>query len=265
MRKLCLSICCLMMLWAGMAAARPLIVSDLRAKKSQPGPLLVALHDTGSNHQAMKSQSRLDAAARQAGLVVLYPSAEQGRWQSSDVEYLARLIKGVLADPRVENRPVIVAGHGAGGDIALRLACARPDLVAGVGVVATKLARGFRCTRGRPKPAMFIHGTADPVSPHDGTAQQHSASETIALWSRINRCRDATRVTRRDTNTRDKTSVVFRSYTKCQATLTHATVLGGGHGWFTGRAGRGGKLGPMSAEINASDTLVQFLRPLVGR
>jgi polyhydroxybutyrate depolymerase len=149
--------------------------------------------------------------------------------------------------------------------MALRLACARPDLVAGIGVVATKLTRGFSCPRGRPRPAIFLHGTADPITPHDGSEATLSAAETIAFWGARNRCSGNLKISRIDRNRSDTTSVVQRLYTSCQATLAHYIVLGGGHGWHAGRAGRGGRLGPMSGEINAGDALVTFLRPLVGR
>jgi polyhydroxybutyrate depolymerase len=273
MRKLCLWFWLFVMAATqGTAQERDLVISDLRGSSTQAAPLLVALHNGGSTPRAFRNQSRLDAAARPFALIVAYPTPAGADWatgangkDATDVEYLARLISSMRADPRVADRPVIVTGHGTGGAMALRLACDRPDLVAGIAVVSTKVPKSYVCQRGRPKPALFVHGTADPVSPHDGGATSLSAADSMAVWAQRNRCRETLRVSRIDQNKRDGTSVVNRRYATCQAALTQLVVLGGGHGWPTGRASKSGKLGPQSGEINASDVAVSFLRPLVGR
>lgn len=261
----------LAIMWAGagFAQERDFVVSDLRGDTSRPAPLLVALHPAGSNPRAFRNQIGLDAAARKAGLIVVYPTAAGPEWNaargSADSDYLTRLIRSFRADPRVTDQPVIVVGHASGGAMALGLACDRPDLIAGLGMVATKVPRNATCPRGKPKPAVFVHGTGDPISPHDGSDASLSAADSLAIWAKRNRCRATLKVTRSDRNARDGTSVVNRVYTTCQAALTHVVVLGAGHGWPTGRAGKGGQLGPQSGEINASETLVTFLKPLVGR
>lgn len=261
MRKLCVLIWALLMATGAAAQERAVVISDLRADKSQPAPAMIVLHGDGSNPQAFRTQSRLDAAVRRAGLVVAY-AAHTGQ---GDLAYLSALIRSLRADPRVTDQPVVLVGHGSGGNVVLRAACELPDEIAGIGISATKAAQGQACGGGQAKPAIFVHGTADPIAPHDGADGRMSAAETLRVWAQRNRCSATQRVSRTDANGRDGTSVVIRRYTDCQAALTHVIVLGGGHGWHTGRASADNRLGPMSGEINTGDVLVQFLAPLVGR
>lgn len=261
MRKLCLLIGMLVMASAVIAQDRNVVISDLRGNKSRPAPAMVVLHGADSNPQAFRNQSRLDGAARAKGLVVVYVRLTgQG-----DVPYMVGLIRSMRADPRISDQPVAIVGHGRGGEVAMRLACEAPNLVAGIGISASKPVQGQACLRGKAKPAIFVHGTADPIAPHDGADGQMSAAQTLAVWAQRNRCSATQRVSRTDNNGRDGTSVVRRRYTGCQAALTHVIVLGGGHHWYTGRGGRDSRLGPKSGEINTGEALVEFLAPLVGR
>ncbi len=257
-------------LYAETFDGRAFSVSDLRVDTSVPGPVIIALHPDGGAPVRFRTATGLNQTARALNAFVMYPTAESGRWDhtsknSSDVRYLARLIRSVQADKRTLNRPVLLVGHGGGGAMAMRLACDVPDLVAGIGVVATKATRAVPCPRGKPKPAIFIHGTADPISDHDGGPEHLSAAQTLEVWSNRNRCSDDVRVDTVDQIRRDRTSVVTRRYAKCLAALDHVVILGGGHGWPTGRGGRTGPLGPQSSEINASNAVITFLAPLVRR
>ncbi len=248
---------------------RNVIVEDLRTDKSAPGPLIVALHGATETPKRFRGTSRLDTLAEALDAVVAYPQATGAAWQAgqvpqdrSDVAYLSRVIRVLQANPQVAERPVLVIGHGQGGAMALRMACDAPDLVAGVGVVSGKLLRTYPCRTGRALPTLFLHGTADPVLPHDGSQTTLSASETVALWAARNRCGSDIRVRRVDPNRADKTSVVIRQYESCRAVISHVQILGGGHGWPGGRTTSGRKFGPQTSDIRAIDELLRVLGPV---
>ncbi len=255
-------------------AGRDVLISDQRTTRSQPAPLVLALHGAGGSPKSFRARSRFDRAARSAGVIVAYPSADGGVWRDGrqgrdpgDVDYLEALIAALQSDPRIAQGPVFVVGHSNGGGMALRLACDRPDLVAAIGIVATKVPAAYACGRGRPVPAVFVHGTADPVSAHDGDARAGtlSAAESLSLWQRRNGCSANVRIKRIDQNRRDKTSVVSRRYTGCRADLQHFLVLGGGHGWPTATARSSGRLGPQSGEINAGTEIIRFFSQIGAR
>ncbi|MFK7876772.1 MAG: PHB depolymerase family esterase [Paracoccaceae bacterium] len=248
-------------------AGRDVIISDQRGSFAGPAPLIVALHPNGSSPRQFRKSSQLDRAARDIGAIVIYPPAPAG-WQigtNGDVAFLRAVITGLQRDPRIAAFPALILGHGQGGAMALHFACEAPDMVAGLGIVSTKLPRSFRCARGPARPAMFIHGTADPIQAHDGDTDHLSATQTVATWAKRNGCSDAVRIRKIDQNKRDKTSVVSRRYTACRAVLEHLQILGGGHGWPTGAARKSSSLGPQTGEIAASPALVTFLAPLVRR
>lgn len=242
---------------------RQMIFSDQRADKTRPGQLVVMLHNASSTARKFRAHTQFDAVARQRGLVVVYASATRAGWladPAADIAYLSNMIEALRNDARVSPAPALVLGHSRGGHMAMRLACARPDLVAGIGVVASKAALSPPCTRPQPVGAVFIHGTADPIAPHDGQpGQTYSAADTVAQYAKRNRCSDETRTTRIDKNRSDGTSVVLRQFKRCAAPLAQALILGGGHGWPTGSGGSDGRLGPRSTEINAGGLIMQIL------
>lgn len=266
MRQICAVLVTLLLATAGGAESfldREMIFSDQRADKTQPGQLVVMLHNARNTARKFRNHTRFDAAARQRGMIVVYASAAPGGWLSdaaADIAYLSNLIEALRNDARVSNAPALVLGHSRGGHMAMQLACARPDLVAGIGVVASKAALSPPCARPQPVGAVFIHGTADPVAPHDGQpGQTYSAADTIAIYAKRNRCSDETRTTRIDNKRSDGTSVVLRQYKRCQAPLAQALILGGGHDWPNGSNAGGGQFGPRSTEINAGVLILQLL------
>lgn len=248
---------------------RDVIIEDLRKDRSVPGPLIVALHGQFEGPKRFRGTSRLDTLAEALGAVIAYPQAVGEAWQAgqtprdaSDVAYLSRVIRTLQANPQVAPRPVLVIGHGQGGAMALRMACDAPDLVLGVGVVSGKLLRSYPCRSGRPLPTVLMHGTADPILPHDGGAATLSASETVAIWAARNRCSNNVRVRRVDQTRGDNTSVVIRQYETCRAVLSHVQILGGGYGWPGGRATSSRTFGPQTRDIRAVDELLRVLGPV---
>lgn len=249
-----------------------LIVSDLRTDPARPGPLIVMLHGAGVSARSFRATTRFDAVAR--GAVVVYPEARGGQWRteagSPDVTYLAGLIAGAQSDPRIAARPALILGHGAGGTMALRLACDVPGLVAGLGLMGTKQPADFPCARARAVPTLFLHGTADPVWPYNGrpsgdpAGASLSATDTMRYFARRNGCAADVRARKVDRRGNDRTFLSERRYARCRAVLGQIIIQGGGHGWPTGLAGNDRRFGRLSAEINAGEAFLRFLGPAVG-
>lgn len=280
MRRI-LELCLVLSLMATQGAAdqiggRDVVISDLRQDKTVPAPLVVMLHGAFGSPARFQRYSRFDRAGARADVMVVYAKSARRAWRDGrfdgdpvDVDYLVDLIARMQADPRVAPGKVLIFGHSSGGGMAMRMACARPDLVAGIGVVATKVLLDARCATGAAVPAVFVHGTADPIAPNAGRPVGDrkggtlSAADSLSLWAARNGCRGPGPATRQDQVPGDGTVLITREYQGCQAGLTHFVLDGAGHGWPVGEVIRRRRVGPMSAEMDAGAALLARLRPLL--
>lgn len=151
--------------------------------------------------------------------------------------------------------------------MAMRMACDRSDLVKGIAVIATKVPPAYRCKQGAAVPAIFSHGTEDPIAPHAGRPEDSrlggalSAVATLELWSARNKCRGLGR-TRNIDRRNDGTSAEIRLYARCKAPLTYVLINGHGHAW-PGAGPRLARLqGPATKEVDAAALSWRFLSNL---
>lgn len=245
---------------------RMLDITDGRTSPATRAPLVVAMHGFLGTPRSMRTKSSYDQLARRHGFVVAYPKGQRRRWNdgrspgnpTDDVAYLSALIAALTGNGTADRNRVFLAGHSNGGGMAMRMACERPDLVAGIAVVATKAALNFQCRNGAPVPAIFVHGTRDPVSPHGGRNADSrlggalSAKATMSIWAARNGCtgtRPPVTVDKKD----DGTKAQIIRYAPCKAAqLVHVLIEGHGHGW----PGAGPRLrrvqGPATQEVDAA-------------
>lgn len=123
-------------------------------------PLVVALHGCWQTPEDFALGTRLNEAAERRGLVVVYPA--QGRrdnpyrcWNwfepgeqtatGAETGQILAIARHVQAEHGVREARVIVLGFSAGAWMAVNLACAAPDAVAGVGTLA---GGPYRCAGG---------------------------------------------------------------------------------------------------------------------
>jgi poly(hydroxyalkanoate) depolymerase family esterase len=114
-------------------------------------PLVVALHGCAQTPDDLALGTRLNRAAGRRGVRVLYPA--QGRldnparcWNwfafenqiptGGEIASILDVVQDVQRAHGVEAGRLVVLGISAGGYMAVNLACAVPDVVIGVGVVA---------------------------------------------------------------------------------------------------------------------------------
>lgn len=245
---------------------------------SGAGPLIMALHGGRGSGAVMRANAPLDAAA--GGATVVYPDGpgrrwNDGRWRGRDAElagrddtgYLLRLAAHLGAGLR--DRRVFVIGHSNGGGMALALACAAPDRIAGIAIVATKILMDAPCPGGAPVPVILFHGTEDTLAPHDGRRTRRqvavmgailSSDATFAELQRRNRCRGApTRQTLPALRVSGIVPVVDTG-AQCAAPVQRVTLVGGGHGFpgSPGRARRAAAGGPAIPDYDAARAAMVF-------
>jgi poly(hydroxyalkanoate) depolymerase family esterase len=135
-------------------------------------PLVVALHGCWQTPEDFALGTRLNDAAERRGLIVVYPA--QGRrdnpyrcwnWfdptqQTATGTETARILaiaRRVQAERGLGERRFVVLGFSAGGWMAVNLACALPETVAGVGTLA---GGPFGCAGGPEAAIQCLRGAA---------------------------------------------------------------------------------------------------------
>ena len=258
---------------------RTVTVTDGRADTARAAPLVLALHGVLGTPRSMRRKTDFDRLAEAHGFVAAYPEGLDRRWndgrrtdaggRTDDVAFLSAVIGQFVADGRADASRVFIAGHSNGGGMAMRMACDRPDLIAGIAVAATNVQTRYQCADGAAVPVIFFHGTADPISPPEGRPGNSrlggalSSEETLALWRSRNGCRGQPAVQvydRRDDGTRAE----VLQYTRCRAPLVYVRIIGHGHGWPGAAPRRRGAQGPATQEVDAAVLSWWFFADFAG-
>ncbi|MEM7440051.1 MAG: PHB depolymerase family esterase [Pseudomonadota bacterium] len=247
---------------------REAIVRDFRSDQTNPAPLILMLHGGFGRPTQMQRYTDFDIHARKAGVVVVYAKSARRGWHDGrysngvdDVGYLTNVVARLVQTGVADEACIFAFGHSNGGGMAMRLACDRPGLLAGIGVVATKALSAYPCRDGAAVPAIFIHGTADPLAKHEGREEGHrfggtlSSDATMALWATRNGCEGGLTIRRID-EVEDETALAVERWHGCRAPVLRYKIIGGGHGWPGGRSFV--RMGPQTLEMNAGAELLRF-------
>jgi poly(hydroxyalkanoate) depolymerase family esterase len=136
------------------------------------GPLVVALHGCWQTPEDFARGTRLNDAAERRGLIVLYPAqgrrdnpyrcwnwfnpSDQAAAGGGEAAAILSMARHVQEQRGMKDRRIVVLGFSAGGFMAVNLACAAPQRVAGIGVMAGGPYRcglgaggAIQCMRGR--------------------------------------------------------------------------------------------------------------------
>jgi polyhydroxybutyrate depolymerase len=249
---------------------RPLIVTDGRTD-TRSAPLVIILHGLTGTGGIMQRKTGYDALARAHGFVVVYPNGIGRRWRdgtdTEDVAYLTALIDGITQKMGTDPDRVYLVGYSNGGSMALRLACTIPARLRAIAVVAMTQPRDNDCAGSPAIPALFIHGALDPIVPAQGIAATRNfdgllpLTDTLALWSRRNRCAGPTPTQVFDQVAGPDTARITR-YRGCAAPLSFVNLTGQGHDWPGAAPRLTLLLGPASRELDAGPFSWRFFSGL---
>ena len=228
-----------------------------------PRPTVILLHGGASTAAEMRRYTGFDILAEAAGIVAVYPQGIANDWNDpSDGLFLIDLADHLIASGIADRRRIYVAGLSNGGIMALQMACAHADRIAGIAVVAASLPVGYDCQPARSLPVIFINGTADRHVPYDGDpASTVPVMESIDLFARRAGCRTRhSRILPAPTPP-DGTRAMLYDYGGCApgSALESVVIEGGTHGWPGARR----DIAPASIQSPASraiDANVQIWR-----
>lgn len=276
---------------AGPLSAAPLdyLLFDGR-RGAGPAPLVILLHGAGGTGALMRRMTGFDRHAATAGIVAVYASAPNRVWNDGrltglphrprhtshdDVAGLMEIVAELSTRGIVDPDRIYLFGHSSGGGMALQMACSRPEALAGIAVVVTKVLTNAPCAdRTTPVPAVFFYGTEDSLNPHAGRSDPAdpraaklglslSAAQSLAVWQQRNRC--GAPVTRRLDPADDGVRVTRLDYIGCAAPMRYFEIEGGGHAIPGTRLRR--SLLPREVpevEVHDIDAMAEALRFLLG-
>lgn len=240
----------------------PPVLDDARAIA-----LVVALHGSENSVDSFVEATELDDAADAHSFVVAYPEGTSLLWNggfcctsgrgsaAGDVRFLEQVIADVSGSRRIDPARVYAVGVSGGGVMAYRLACDRPELVAGVVSVSGAMSDD-PCDSSRPVSVMEIHGTADGIVPYGGgrvqggaTAPALPAPAVVAGWAARNGCAG-------EPLRQVDGLVTTETWSGCANSTTTrlVTVEGGSHNWYST------VYGLPNGAIDATAAVVDFLR-----
>ena len=247
-------------------------------------PLLIALHGRLGTGKKMIKQTDFNGIADREGFIAVYPEGFKRGWADGrgithadkqgvdDVAFIDKLIKVFQERFSIDSTRIYIAGHSNGGFMAQRLAIERSHKFAAVAVVAASLSEWLasRFTPSRPMPILFIHGTADPVTPYEGGRQPGGASvlsveDTVKIWAHLNGCNKSPEVQEiHGLNNGPLVSVFTYGSCKNHSQVKLYRIEGGGHVWpGEPEALSSSGAGKLSAGIDASEEIWEFFEGII--
>ncbi len=228
-------------------------------KKLSPAPgMIIALHGTGMDAARMRQWSgfELEKLADEYGFIVVYPNGYKGNWNDcrkdapfpakkeniDDVGFIEKLIARFIEEHHIDAKKVYAFGFSNGGQMALRLAIERPELIRAVCAIGANMPTAATCSctlEGRTSEVLLIAGTKDPINPYRGgvvslfglkkIGTAMSAIATAKSFAHRNHVMDEP-VNSKISGTNDGTTIERLSYIAAGKPMVELwTVYGGGH------------------------------------
>ncbi len=247
-------------------------------------PLVLAFHGALSSPAHLRAVSRLDDVADQSGVVVAYPAAALGDWNTEclqcgsdavveeidDLGFVSDLVDQLVADAGIDRRRVYVIGISNGALFVHYLACAAQDLVAAAAsVAATLIAPEYvPACDGGAIPIAFFHGSDDTFFPPEGgfagnnvvNVRLLSIEQSVESWADRDGCDGGPEITALPDAEDDGTTVTRELHADCDgdAAVVYYAIEGGGHTWPGSPVPSGGAVGRTSRDVSASALAVDF-------
>jgi polyhydroxybutyrate depolymerase len=187
---------------------------------------------------------------------------------ADDVAFLNQMLDQLALKYSVDTLRIYATGLGDGGFMALRVGCNMADRVAAIAPVSASMPKTMICLPSRPVPAVFIHGTDDPIDPYDGGTYKPgrfhvlSAEDSAKAWARYDRCAEKPaqeKLPPQEKGSKETKTFTFSGCHENAQVILYA-VKGGGNTWSGGEQYVSEKeVGKTSNAISANETIWSFL------
>jgi polyhydroxybutyrate depolymerase len=249
-------------------------------------PLIFAIHGGSGTPEGMINIANFKPIADRDKVVLVYPEGVQKNWNDgrptvpnqlgiNDVGFFNQMCDYMINNYSVNGKKIYATGISNGGFMSTRLGCELSNRIAAIAVdAATMEAKTIapNCNPGRPVPALYIHGTTDPLVPFlggqitaggtaGGTILSHF--QVIEKWVALNGCNSTPTVTDLPDISNDGTTIKQRVYTggTTGSEVVSYVILNGGHTWPQGYQYLNvAIIGKTSQDMNACEVIWTFFK-----
>jgi polyhydroxybutyrate depolymerase len=247
-------------------------------------PLIFAIHGGSGTPEGMINIANFKPIADRDKVVLVYPEGVQKNWNDgrptvpnqlgiNDVGFFNQMCDYMINNYSVDGKKIYATGISNGGFMSTRLGCELSNRIAAIAVdAATMEAKTIapNCNPGRPVPALYIHGTTDPLVPFlggqmtaggtaGGTILSHF--QVIEKWVALNGCNTTPTITDLPDISNDGTTIKQRVYTggTTGSEVVSYVILNGGHTWPQGyQYLNEAIIGKTSQDMNACEVIWTF-------
>jgi polyhydroxybutyrate depolymerase len=249
-------------------------------------PMIFAMHGGSGTPSGMISIANFKPIAERDKVVLVYPAGIQNNWNDgrpttpnqlgiNDVSFFNQLCNYMTTNYPVDGKRIYATGISNGGFMSSRLGCELSNRIAAIAVDAATIEATTiapNCNPGRPVPALYIHGTADPFVPFiggqmtaggtaGGTVLSHF--QAIDKWVSINGCNTTPVIKDLPDIANDGTTIKQRTYSGGTngSEVVSYVILNGGHTWPQGyQYLPEAIIGKTSQDMDACEVIWAFFR-----
>lgn len=249
-------------------------------------PLIFALHGGSGTPEGMIKLVDFKSIADRDKVVLVYPAGIQKNWNDGrpttpnqlgidDVSFFNQMCDYMIANYSIDGTKIYATGISNGGFMTSRLGCELSNRIAAIAVNAATIEAATiapNCNPGRPVPAIYIHGTADPLVPFTGGQMTAAGTaggsilshfQAVDKWVNINGCNVIPIITDLPDIANDGTTIKQRIFTGGinGSEVVSYVVLNGGHTWPQGlQYLNEAIIGKTSQDMNACEVIWTFFK-----
>lgn len=249
-------------------------------------PLVFVIHGGSGTPEGMINIANFKPIADKEKVALVYPAGVQNNWNDgrpttpnqlgiNDINFFDQLCNYMINNYAVDGKKIYATGISNGGFMSSRLACQLSNRIAAIAVVAATMEATSiapACNPGRPVPAIYIHGTTDPLVPFTGGQMTSGGTaggtilshfQVIDKWVTINGCNPSPTTTDLPDISNDGTTIKQRVYSGGTngSEVVSFVVLNGGHTWPQGyQYLNEAIIGKTSQDMNACEVIWTFFK-----
>jgi polyhydroxybutyrate depolymerase len=249
-------------------------------------PLIFAIHGGSGTPEGMINIANFKPISDREKVVLVYPAGIQNNWNDgrpttpnqlgiNDVSFFNQMCDYAIANLSVDGTKIYATGISNGGFMSSRLGCELSNRIAAIAVDAATIEAttiASSCNPGRPVPAIYIHGTSDPLVPFTGGQMTAGGTaggtvlshfQAIDKWITINGCNTTPTITDLPDIANDGTTIKQRVYSNTTngSEVVSYVILNGGHTWPQGYQYLNELIiGKTSQDMNACEVIWSFFK-----
>jgi polyhydroxybutyrate depolymerase len=249
-------------------------------------PMIFAIHGGSGTPEGMINIANFKTIADRDKIVLVYPAGIQNNWNDgrpttpnqlgiNDVSFFNQMCDYMITNNSVDGTKIYATGISNGGFMSSRLGCELSNRIAAIAVDAATIEATTiapSCNPGRRVPAIYIHGTTDPLVPFTGGQMTAGGTaggtvlshfQAIDKWVAINGCNTTPIITDLPDIANDGTTIKQRVYSGGTngSEVVSYVVINGGHTWPQGyQYLNEAIIGKTSQDMNACEVIWTFFK-----